>query len=55
MMNGLKNREYFTTTVLIELKRKLRELSETTRIPTSKLTDEAIHDLLIKYVDTPHG
>lgn len=28
---------------------KLKELSETTRIPMSKLLDEAIEDLLIKH------
>ena len=37
--------QQFTTDLFIGLK----ELSETTRIPVSKLTDEAIEDLLKKY------
>lgn len=34
-----------------ELRDKLIKLSETTRIPQSKLVDEALEDLFAKYVE----
>lgn len=43
------SREPFATTIDSELKKKLNELSKQTRIPQSKLADEAIEDLLKKY------
>jgi len=39
----------YSTKIEIELKNKLFHLSEKTRIPQSKLMDEAIEDLLKKY------
>lgn len=45
----LKNRERFGVAVDKELLAGLRKLSEQTRIPASKLVDEAIADLLKKY------
>lgn len=44
-----RTRKSWTTTIYTDLFLKLKELSETTRIPVSKLTDEAIEDLLQKY------
>jgi len=46
---ALKNRSRFSTTIDIELDSKLKKLSEITRIPTSKLVDEALEDLIKKY------
>lgn len=43
------SRKYWSTTTDEELYKQLKELSETTRIPTSKLLDEAIEDLLLKH------
>jgi len=42
-------REPFSTKIDSSLKEKLIKLSEETRIPQSKLMDEAIEDLLKKY------
>lgn len=39
----------FATKIQYQLKEYLQELSQITRIPQSKLTDEAISDLLKKY------
>lgn len=47
-MSDLKNRERYTTSVDKEIIKKFRELSEKTKIPMSKLIDEAITDLLKK-------
>lgn len=46
---ALVNRTRFGSSVKKELWGKLTELSETTRIPISKLLDEAIEDLLKKH------
>jgi len=46
---GLKNRASFSNYVDTRLLEKFRELSSDTRIPISKLLDEAIEDLLKKY------
>jgi len=46
---GLKTRIPFSTTIDIELDKKLKELTTETRIPKSKLIDEAIKDLLVKH------
>ena len=48
-MNDLKNRERITFSVKKELIDKIKKLSESTRIPQSRLVDEAIEDLLRKY------
>lgn len=45
----LKNRVRFSTSMEIELAKKLEELSKETRIPKSKLVDEAIEMLVNKY------
>lgn len=42
-------REAFSTKIDIQLKAKLIQLSAVTRIPQSRLVDEAIEDLLTKY------
>lgn len=49
MAGDLKNRQHYGVTVDKEILRKFRELSDKTRIPQSKLLDEAIEDLLKKY------
>ena len=46
---GLKNRKAISTAIDIKLARALDNLSEETRIPKSKLLDEAIADLLKKH------
>jgi post-segregation antitoxin (ccd killing protein) len=46
---SLKNRDRFSSTVDKELLSNLKKLSEDTRIPISKLLDEAIADLLKKH------
>ena len=46
---GLKNRKPLSNAIKIELYEALDELHEKTRIPKSKLLDEAIEDLLKKY------
>lgn len=48
-MGEKRTRKSWTTTIYADLFLNLKELSETTRIPISKLTDEAIEDLLQKY------
>ncbi|HEX3047317.1 MAG TPA: ribbon-helix-helix domain-containing protein [Bacillota bacterium] len=45
----LKNRVQFSSTMEKGLAEKLKSLSTETRIPTSKLLDEAIADLITKY------
>lgn len=46
---GLKNRKTISNAVRSELADGLRELSEKTKIPMSKLLDEALEDLMNKY------
>lgn len=45
---GLKNRKAISNAVRSELADGLKELSERTSVPVSKLLDEAIEDLLNK-------
>ena len=45
----LVNRTRFTSSLKNELMEQLNELAEKTRIPKSRLLDEAIEDLLKKY------
>lgn len=45
----LKNRKRFTSSLKNDLVPRFDELSKKTRIPKSKLLDEAIDDLLKKY------
>lgn len=48
-MGNLKNRERYTNSIDIELLNKFKEISELTKIPQSKLLDEAIQLILDKY------
>ena len=48
-MSDLTTRKRITTTLNKELVKKLDELSKETRIPKSKLFDEAVKDLLEKH------
>lgn len=45
----LVNRKKFTSSIKNELVNDFNKLSESTRIPKSRLLDEAIEDLLKKY------
>lgn len=45
---SLKNRSQFSSTLDNELKNTLKELSDTTKVPISKLLDEAV-GLLVKH------
>lgn len=49
MSRGLKNRTPMSNAIKTELYRKLQELSNSTRVPMSRLLDEAIELLLKKY------
>ena len=54
-MGNLKNRKQIGSAVDIKLLKKFKELSKKSRIPQSKLLDEAIEDLLKKYeIDSSH-
>lgn len=46
---GLKTRVPISSTVDKKLNKELRQLSKETRIPISKLLDEAIEDLIKKH------
>lgn len=46
---GLKNRKTISNAVRSELADALKQLSEETRVPMSKLLDEAIEDLIKKH------
>ena len=45
---GLKNRKTLSNAIKTELYQGLKELSEKTKVPMSRLLDEAIEDLLKK-------
>ena len=45
---GLKTRKALSNAVRIELYEQLKNLSDETKIPMSKLLDEAIEDLISK-------
>lgn len=45
---GLKTRKPLSNAVKVELYEQLKQLSDESKIPMSKLLDEAIEDLLIK-------
>jgi metal-responsive CopG/Arc/MetJ family transcriptional regulator len=49
----LKYRTRFTSSLKNELVAEFDKLSQKTRIPKSRLLDEAIEDLLKKYKKTP--
>lgn len=46
---GLKNRIPISSTINIKLNEALKAIAQETRIPMSKLLDEAIEDLIKKY------
>ena len=48
----LKNRTRIGSAIDKKLYEQLKKLSEDTRIPISKLLDEAIKDLIEKYIPT---
>lgn len=50
-MSDLKNRQRFSNTIPPVLKNAFDDLSDLTRIPKSRLLDEAIVDLILKYRD----
>lgn len=45
---GLKTRKALSNAIKIELYEQLKQLSDDTKIPMSKLLDEAVEDLLNK-------
>lgn len=45
---GLKTRKALSNAVRMDLYEQLKKLSDDTKIPMSKLLDEAIEDLLLK-------
>lgn len=49
---GLKNRKTISNAVQTELAVALKQLSKSTKIPMSKLLDEALDDLLDKYANS---
>jgi hypothetical protein len=49
MAGELKNRQHYGVTIDIKILVRFRELAESTRIPQSRLLDEALNDLLRKY------
>jgi len=53
-MSDLKNRTRIGNTVNNKLLEQFKQLSKDTKIPMSKLLDEAISDLLNKYTDARH-
>jgi predicted DNA-binding protein len=54
-MSDAQNREQYATSIDKKLKDGLKDLSNKTRIPQSKLLDEAIEDLLNKYKTEKKG
>ena len=49
---GLKNRKTISNAVRTELAEALKQFSEVTKIPMSKLLDEALEDLINKYANS---
>lgn len=49
---GLKNRKTISNAIRTELTDALKQLSEATKIPMSKLLDEALDDLINKYANS---
>lgn len=48
-MGDLKYRGYINTTIPLTQLAQIRKLSKTTNIPMSRLLEEALNDLLVKY------
>ena len=44
-----RNRKQIASTVDVELREAFRTLSQNMRIPASRMLDEALEDLLLKY------
>ena len=53
MMSSYRNRQQWSTAVDKELLKKFRDFSDASRIPATRLIDEAIEDLLVKYKVIP--
>jgi hypothetical protein len=49
MSGQYRNRQQWSTATDKELLEKFRKLSNDTRIPATRLLDEALYDLLVKY------
>lgn len=49
MSSVYRNRKQWSTAIDKDLYEKLRLLSESSRIPATRLLDEAIEDLLVKH------
>lgn len=49
MLSEYRNREKWSTATDKAILEKFRQLSADTRIPASRLLDEAMEDLLVKY------
>lgn len=49
MAGDLKNRKHYGVTIDIKILERFKGLAESTRIPQSRLMDEALTDLLNKY------
>ena len=49
MSSVYRTRKQWSTAIDKELYEKFRQLSSSTRIPATRLLDEAIEDLLVKY------
>lgn len=50
---GMEDKKMFATRVDPDLLKKLKHLSVDTEKTISELTEEALEDLLIKYLDSP--
>lgn len=48
-MSDLKYRKRYTNSINIEILTKFKAISEKTKIPASRLLDEALEDLIKKY------
>lgn len=55
MADTLKNRVRFSTTLSPETDRVLKEFSQNSMIPTSKLVDRAIMDFICSYSKKSEG
>ena len=49
MAKKYRNRKQISTAIDIEIYEEFKALSTETRIPSTKLFDEALEDLLVKY------
>jgi|GEM_PF-867430 len=49
MMKQYRNRKQISTAVDVEIYEKFKTLATETRIASTKLLDEALEDLLVKY------